>query len=151
MAKRHTTTTITTESNSLRMDKQGEVIGSRINQKTSLIDSKSSVSLGRNIILCIFAACALVSFVWRATGSDNIFSFSSFLETLSNVPSIPTSWIKSFVSNTIESDWGLFNFFKEFLNRFIMPLLGVISFFCIGVVQLLTYAIYVVGFLFGVA
>ena len=150
MAKRHTTTTITTESNSLRMDKQGEVIGSRINQKTSLIDSKSSVSFGRNVILWIFAVCALVSFVWRATGSDNIFTFSSFLETLSNVPQIPTNWIKSFVSNTIQADWAVFNFFRDFLNRFIMPLLGVISFLCVGVAQLVTYAIWVVGLLFGI-
>lgn len=44
MAKRYKTTTITTERNSLRMNKQGEVIGSRVDQKTSLIDSKSSVT-----------------------------------------------------------------------------------------------------------
>lgn len=115
-----------------------------------VLDRKSSISLGRNVVLCIFCFCALVSFVWAVTGTKSIFSFSTFLETLSNVPQIPTNWIRSFVNNTIESDWQLFNFFRDFLNRFIMPLLGVISFLCIGVAQLITYAIWFVGLLFGI-
>lgn len=118
--------------------------------KIDVLDTKSSVSLGRNVLLCIFGFCALFSFVWAVTGTESIFSFSTFLETMSNVPQIPTNWIKSFVNNTIESDWQLFNFFRDFLNRFVMPLLGVISFLCVGLAQLVTYAVWLVGLLFGV-
>lgn len=152
MKKNSRVTTIRSESNSLRVNKDGEVIGSNINTSSSVITSRFSASnsLGKSVIFYIFAWCFFVSLFWRITGSDNIFTFTSLLEAFSSAPSIPTSWITSFVSNKIVADWGVFEFLRNFLNSFVMPLLGTVSFVAVGVAQIITYATWILGTLFGV-
>ena len=73
--------------------------------------------------------------------NDRVITFSSLLEGLADSPVISSDWVTNFADLTISSDWGIFNFFRDFLNlnvRIISFLLYVVN----GLVQVVVYFTY---------
>ena len=92
--------------------------------------------------------------------SGNQMSFSSFLNGLSDMPSVNVDVVRNFSQSRITADWSLwlskdlgigisFNWLRDFLNNFIMPLLSMLAFFLAGVTQLIVFIGWVIGFIFG--
>ena len=98
----------------------------------------------------IFMMLFIVNFFYSATGNTSTFSFSSMLYALQEAPQIPIDWIRDFSNLQITSDWTIaFNWLRDFLNNFVMKIITAGLFICTGVVQLITYAVYFIGILFG--
>lgn len=92
--------------------------------------------------------------------NGNQMSFSSLLNGLSDMPSIDISVVQKFSNSRITSDWSLwlseelgigisFNWLRDFINSFIMPILSLASFFLAGIVQLVYFITWTLGFIFG--
>ena len=92
--------------------------------------------------------------------NGNQMSFSSLLNGLSDMPSIDISVVQRFSNTRITADWSLwlseelgigisFNWLRDFINSFIMPILSVSAFFLAGIVQLVYFITWVLGFIFG--
>lgn len=98
----------------------------------------------------VFIMLFIVNFFYSATGNTSTFSFSSLLYALHEAPQIPIDWIRDFSNLQITSDWTVaFNWLRDFLNNFVMKIITAGLFLCTGVVQLITYAVYFIGILFG--
>lgn len=102
-------------------------------------------SSGANFFTIVFMCLFLIMFFSAATGLDTSFTFTGFLEGLADSPSIDTSWIKTFNSLRITSDWDIFNFLRDFINTF-MDIISVLLWLVTGIAQLVVY----VGYLFRV-
>lgn len=97
-----------------------------------------------------FIILFIANFFYSTLDLNQAFTFTGFLHALEQAPSVPIDWIKDFASLRITSDWSeLFNWFRDFLNQFIMPMITVVLFLCVGIAQLVTYIVYFVGILFG--
>ena len=87
-------------------------------------------------------------------------SFSSLLNGLSEMPSVNVDVVRNFSQSRITADWSLwlskdlgigisFNWLRDFINSFIMPLLSMVAFFLAGLTQLIVFIGWVIGFIFG--
>ncbi len=97
-------------------------------------------------LLSIVVVALLVAIIIaKYSGNGNLPTFTSFLETLSNSPtlSIPIFNISTFVLN----DWGVFNWLRDFISVF-MSLINIIIFFANGVLSVLSYIVYFLQWLF---
>lgn len=96
------------------------------------------------VILCLFA------FVGAFMGREDTVTFRGLLNSISSAPTIDMSTIVDFASKMhIEDDWGVaFNWFRDFLNNFLMPIVGVVIYFSVSVAQLLLFLIWAIKFLF---
>ncbi len=95
------------------------------------------------IILCLFA------FSSALMGRDSSLSFTGLLNSISSMPTIDMSKIFDFVNDmNITLDWGVFNWFRDFLNNFFMPLFGVAIYFCTAIAQLIVFLVWVFKFIF---
>lgn len=84
--------------------------------------SVSSYSIFKIIIL-IAIAFILIRILF--SGNNQVFNFQSFLEQLQSMPQISTSF-KSFFERTIVTDWGWFNFFRDFINS-LMSIISILA------------------------
>ena len=97
-------------------------------------------------LLGIFLAFLIIISLIRKVNAGTPVTFSSFLNWLGDVNSFHLGVnISDF---TISSDWGMFNFFKEFLNIFTTSF-GVISFIGSNLINLLVFLGQFLLFLFA--
>ena len=95
------------------------------------------------VILCLFA------FVSAFMGRQTTVTFRGLLSSIANAPTIDMSSIIDFASKMyITEDWTVaFNWLRDFLNSFVMPILSVAIYFCVSVAQLLLFLIWAIKFL----
>ena len=67
-----------------------------------------------NILFLVFSILFIISLIRTMTGAP-VLTFAGFLESLTTVPQIN---LASFIDLTIVGDWGIFEFFRSFLNFF---------------------------------
>lgn len=93
----------------------------------------------------------LFAMISALTGREQNLTFSGLLNALSNAPTIDIASIFKDMNNLyIDSDWSdLFNWLRDFLNQFVMPIISVVVYYCLCFSQLAVYLIWFVGFLFG--
>lgn len=117
----------------------------------NLVDSNNVSSVSTSTIFgVVFLMLFIVNFFYSSMGSSNSFSFTGLLYAFENAPKIPTDWLRTFSNMSINSDWGsLFNWFRDFLNNYVMKLVSVTLFLCTGIAQLFMFAVYFIGILFG--
>ena len=115
---------------------------------TTLIESRRNPY--PTVFAVLFLVLFIVNFFYSATGNTSTFSFSSMLYAFQEAPQIPTYWIRDFSNLRITSDWTVaFNWLRDFLNNFVMKIITAGLFISTGVIQLITYAVYFIGILFG--
>ena len=95
------------------------------------------------VILCLFA------FVSAFMGRGTTVTFRGLLSSIANAPTIDMSTVIDFASKMyITEDWTVaFNWLRDFLNSFVMPILSVAFYFCVSVAQLLLFLIWAIKFL----
>lgn len=105
-----------------------------------------------SIFKYIFMILFIASFVRTLlSGSESTFSFSALLQSISTAPNIPIDWLRSFSDMRITEDWTeLFNWLRDFINNFIMPVITLVLFVCVGLAQLIVFFVWVIGILFGI-
>ncbi len=93
----------------------------------------------------------LFAMISALTGREQNLTFSGLLNALSNAPTIDIASIFKDMNNLyIDSDWSdLFNWLRDFLNQFVMPIISVVVYYCLCFAQLAVYLIWFIGFLFG--
>lgn len=98
----------------------------------------------------IFVILFLFAFVSSFMGRETTVTFRGLLDSLANAPTIDMSTIIDFASRMyITDDWTVaFNWLRDFLNNFVMPILSVAIYFCVSVAQLLLFLIWAIKFLF---
>ena len=106
-------------------------------------------------IFSLLVILLLVFSVFRIVFDGEKISLLMLFNFIQNVPQFPTDWITSFSSiqaAIVISDWGIFQFFGDFLN-FITSLffnLGSVALYVsVGAANLVIFATYVIGFLFS--
>lgn len=70
----------------------------------------------------IFGVIFLVIFIivfgnFVVASNHYTFTFKGLLDYLANIPKVDTSWV--YVDLTIYTDWGIWNFLRDFFNGFI--------------------------------
>ena len=120
------------------------------------LDSSSHFGLFSVIIMVLI----FINLSYLFFNNGNQMSFSSFLNGLSDIPSVNVDVVRNFSQQRITDDWSLwlskdlgigisFNWLRDFINNFIMPLLSMVAFFLAGVTQLIVFIGWVIGFIFG--
>lgn len=134
------------------------IINNYYHSNGELLDSSSgSFSLFRIVLfLLIFIN---LSFLFFNKG-EKMF-FSSLLDSLGNNNMVvDVDAVRNFSQSRITDDWTFwlskkldigisFNWLRNFINNFIMPLLSMVVFFLAGVTQLIVFIGWVIGFIFG--
>lgn len=111
--------------------------------------SESSNIAGKGVFGVIFIILCLFAFSSVLMGRDSSISFTGLLNSISSMPTIDMSKVFDFVNDfQISSDWALFNWFRDFLNNFFLPLFGVAIYFCTAIAQLIVFLVWIFKFLF---
>ena len=101
-----------------------------------------------NVLTFILAFLIIVALARTLTGVQGMPTFGSFISMLQNMPNIELS-ITSFEFLQITGDWGILDGLRVFLNS----LSSILSFgiwMVLGLVQVVIFAISLVGWIFGV-
>lgn len=101
------------------------------------------------IFTVIFVLLFVTNFFYATVGYEQNFTFSHLLEKFSTIEPVGIEWIRDFADMRIEEDWSVFNWFRDFLNNFVMKIVTAFLFLCTGLVELVRYAYFFVGILFG--
>lgn len=101
------------------------------------------------IFTVIFVLLFVTNFFYATVGYEQTFTFSHLLEKFSTIEPVGIDWIRDFADMRIEDDWSVFNWFRDFLNNFVMKIVTAFLFLCTGLVELVRYAYFFVGILFG--
>lgn len=101
------------------------------------------------IFTVIFVLLFVTNFFYATVGYEQNFTFSHLLEKFSTIEPVGIDWIRDFADMRIEEDWSVFNWFRDFLNNFVMKIVTAFLFLCTGLVELVRYAYFFVGILFG--
>lgn len=128
----------------------------KTNTNGQYLDSSSHSGLFSVIIMVLI----FINLSYLFYNNGNQMSFSSLLNGLSDMPSVDISVVQRFANSRITADWSLvlseslgisisFNWLRNFINSFIMPILSVSSFFLAGIVQLVYFITWLLGFIFG--
>lgn len=97
----------------------------------------------------VFVILFMFSFLGALYGNETDFSFRSLLDCLTSAPAIDISGVAGFSSELcIVDDWGIFNWFRDFINNFFLSICSVAIYFSVSLMQLLIYICYFVGFIF---
>lgn len=115
-----------------------------LEDKKRIFNSSSRFVDSIGILKIIFLLLLLVM-VFRSLSGVNSISFTSFLTWLRDFHPLLQNF--SFVDLSIVGDWGIFNFFKDFLNIF-MQVISVAVFVCKAIVNFISYVFGFVRFLF---
>ncbi len=119
-------------------------------QNNNTYVSKKGFSVApATIFTVIFVLLAVTNFFYATVGYEQNFSFSHLLEKFSTIEPVGIDWIRDFADMRIEEDWSVFNWFRDFLNNFVMKIVTAFLFLCTGLVELVRYAYFFVGILFG--
>lgn len=128
----------------------------KTNTNGQYLDSSSHSGLFSVIIMVLI----FINLSYLFYNNGNQMSFSSLLNGLSDMPSVDISVVQRFSNSRITEDWTFwlskeleigisFNWLRNFINSFIMPILSLASFFLAGIVQLVYFITWVLGFIFG--
>ena len=128
----------------------------RTNNNGRFLDDSSHSGLFTIILLVLIFIN--LSYLFYNNGGQ--MSFSSLLNGLSEMPSVNVDVVRDFSQSRITADWSLwlskdlgigisFNWLRDFINSFIMPLLSMVAFFLAGLTQLIYFIGWVIGFIFG--
>ena len=128
----------------------------KTNTNGQYLDNSSHTGLFSVIIMLLI----FINLSYLFYNNGNQMSFSSLLNGLSDMPNIDISVVQKFSNSRITADWSLwlskdlgigisFNWLRDFINSFIMPILSLASFFLAGIVQLVYFITWVLGFIFG--
>lgn len=127
--------------------------GALVGQTHSL---KHDVSIDSNMGLIssafgfLFGILLLINLFGLLSGTAEYRGLEWLLNVLSNAPEIPTGWLVEWGSRSIDaSSWGAFSFIAVFLNDF-SAALNVIAFLGVGILNLLTFVLYIVSQFFFV-
>lgn len=107
------------------------------------MSESNKVNVIIEVIAVIFLLLLIANFVRLAT-SGGVLTFGGLLEKLQNFSSFG---LTSLYDLTISSDWGLFNFFRDFINIF-GTLLSVTLFLANNILNSLWFVIQFVGIFF---
>lgn len=129
----------------------------KFNNSGCFLDESTSHSGLFTIIILVLIFINL-SYLFFNNGGQ--MSFSSLLNGLSEMPSVDVDVVRNFSQSRITADWSLwlskdlgigisFNWLRDFINSFIMPLLSMVAFFLAGITQLIVFIGWVIGFIFG--
>ena len=129
----------------------------KFNNSCRFLDESTSHSGLFTIIILVLIFINL-SYLFFNNGGQ--MSFSSLLNGLSEMPSVDVDVVRNFSQSRITADWSLwlskdlgigisFNWLRDFINSFIMPLLSMVAFFLAGLTQLIVFIGWVIGFIFG--
>lgn len=119
-------------------------------QNNNTYVSKKGYSIApATIFTVIFVILAVTNFFYATVGYEQTFTFSHLLEKFSQIEPVGIDWIRDFADMRIEEDWSVFNWFRDFLNNFVMKIVTAFLFLCTGLVELVRYAYFFVGILFG--
>lgn len=128
----------------------------KTNTNGQYLDNSSHTGLFTLIIMVLI----FVNLSYLFYNNGNQMSFSSLLNGLSDMPSIDISVVQRFSNTRITGEWTFwlseklgigisFNWLRDFINSFIMPILSLASFFLAGIVQLVYFITWLLGFIFG--
>lgn len=128
----------------------------KTNTNGQYLNSSSHSGLFSVIIMVLI----FINLSYLFFNNGNQMSFSSFLNGLSDMPSVNVDVVRNFSQSRITDDWTFwlskkleigisFNWLRNFINSFIMPLLSMVAFFLAGVTQLIVFIGWVIGFIFG--
>ena len=128
----------------------------KTNTNGQYLDNSSHFGLFSVIIMLLI----FINLSYLFYNNGNQMSFSSLLNGLSDMPNIDISVVQRFSNSRITADWSLwlskdlgigisFNWLRDFINSFIMPLLSMVAFFLAGITQLIVFIGWVIGFIFG--
>lgn len=128
----------------------------KTNTNGQYLDSSSHSGLFSVIIMLLI----FINLSYLFYNNGNQMSFSSLLNGLSDMPSVDISVVQRFSNSRITDDWTFwlskeleigisFNWLRNFFNSFIMPVLSLASFFLAGIVQLVYFITWLLGFIFG--
>lgn len=128
----------------------------KTNTNGQYLDSSSHSGLFFVIIMVLI----FINLSYLFYNNGNQMSFSSLLNGLSDMPSVDILVVQRFSNSRITEDWTFwlskeleigisFNWLRNFINSFIMPILSLTSFFLAGIVQLVYFITWLLGFIFG--
>ena len=128
----------------------------KTNTNCYYLDSSSHSGLFSVIIMVLI----FINLSYLFFNNGNQMSFSSFLNGLSDMPSVDVDVVRNFSQSRITDDWTFwlskeleigisFNWLRNFINNFIMPILSMVAFFLAGITQLIVFIGWVIGFIFG--
>lgn len=128
----------------------------KTNTNGQYLDNSSHTGLFSVIIMVLI----FINLSYLFYNNGNQMSFSSLLNGLSDMPSVDISVVQRFSNSRITEDWTFwlskeleigisFNWLRNFINSFIMPILSLASFFLAGIVQLVYFITWTLGFIFG--
>ena len=127
----------------------------KTNTNGQYLNSSSHSGLFSVIIMVLI----FINLSYLFFNNGNQMSFSSFLNGLSDIPSVNVDVVRNFSQQRITDDWTFwlskeleigisFNWLRNFINSFIMPLLSMVAFFLAGLTQLIVFIGWVIGFIF---
>lgn len=102
----------------------------------------------RGILAFVVLFLLLLNLFALVYGSGQEWTFSRFMSIVENVPKPDLSQLNRLINLEIVEDWGVFNFLRDFFNRF-LDLFGVFFYVLNYIVQLISILVYFVGAFFG--
>lgn len=148
-SKKKPTSTVATVS-SVVSKRNGEVV--RITSKYDLTPKKVDTHLVTGILRIFVALILFLRFTGLLFDTGSNISFSSFLEWIDNFKAIDISWLPTLGDKlVIAGDWGLFDFFRSFINTVFLKPIQVMLFVSISLLNLIYLLLKFIGFIFGVA
>lgn len=130
---------------------QRDILSRRSNSEHGFINrsamDKNTSSTSVNPFAFILLALLFVNIPRFIAGDFVPFSFTELFNSFNSVPVIDLGW----VSNTfqaITTDWGVFNFLRDFFNLFV-DMLSSVAFIGSGIVQIILFAVWIVPIIFG--
>lgn len=97
-------------------------------------------------VLSLVLGLLLVISLFKMLSGGNPVTFGSLLSAIADAPEISMS-MTWFDTLEIVSDWGAFNFFRDFINM-ITGFYSVIEFCARGLLQVIVYVIWIARFIF---
>lgn len=134
----------TTESQTFKVDKNGEIKGGSFTTKKEVTQQKGiKLHGGVNAVLGGVVFFLLLTALIRVISNQEIPTFASFLDMLTNIPDVTTTF-NIFEQLTVKTNLG---WFDEFVNV-LSSLVSVVWYLIGGIIQLLIYATYVISWIF---
>lgn len=111
-------------------------------------ESVSQVS-GIFRIISLLLIIAFLSRLLFPTDNNSLPTFQGLLEHLVNAPAIPNTFFNGLSSLKILGDWGIVDGLRVLINTNI-SILSFSVWLILGLVNLVSFALYIVGWLFGI-
>lgn len=119
-------------------------------KRGSTSNQSSSSNMGAGNVLGLFLVALVVINLPRfITGGGFNFSFTQLLTSLQNAPAIDVGWVERLLGNELNINVEYPFLWLENVLEFIVNLLKSVLFLGTGAVQIIVYAFYFLGIIFG--